>query len=134
MLYIYKIETPILSELILPNLKSTTFNIETIYDNKLTSYFYVFLSVISIFLGVKTFKKNSVKERKNMTFILVFMILNGLYLLISKNSILPIQNYEVVIINKSLLIGYILINIKNKWYSELFFLLIIVIEIINFLL
>lgn len=132
LLYFYQIELPNLQDLILPKFSRQVFNIETLYNNKLTSYFYIILSLFSISLGLKTFKKNSVKERKNMTFILIFMLLNSLYLIFSKYSSIPLHNYEVVIINKSLLVGFILINIQKKWYGELFFLLIITVEIINY--
>ncbi len=132
LLYFNQNKLPNLNELIIPKIITDNFNIETIYDNKLTSYFYILLSFSSVILGLKRFKQNSVKERKNMTYILIFILLNSLYLLIEKTSNGLIKNYEVVIINKALLIGFILINIKKKWYGELLFLSIITIEIINF--
>lgn len=132
-LFIYQIELPNIIDLILPKLHNVHFSINTLYNNEITSYLYLILSIISIFIGFSTFKKNSIKERKNTTFILIFILINWIYLFLSKNSGEELHNFQQIIINKSLLIGFILINIKKKWYAEVFFLLIVIVEIINLL-
>lgn len=129
--YFNQQELPNLTALMLPELSFKNFSLKTIYSNDITTFFYLSISIVSIFLGFKNFNKNNVKERKNMTYILVFILVNIFYILIGKNSTIIFDSFQTLIINKSLLTGYLLINIKNKWYSELFFILIITIEVLN---